>query len=769
MTIRIYTSGPSNYVPASLTTLATYGVGHLCPGPIPWLIDHDAVVYNPDGNPDAEDGFSSAPADNLITKSTFALTDGTISDWSTYWGIRPSTNTGLSLDFEDESIADLLAATATPGSAGFNTALDWRGDLVEQVRSLFASKIMVMYEPYGYVTSATGVMSLVTEEDAILDHANTIAYFQRCADADCTVAIPRYYQGTLANCWTNCEAICDAAAASIAKMVEIGDQCSPKPRLGVYVSPLFFGDSGNGYPEIPAALQRIYLEAMLVEARDYTGGFDIILWDELASRWSLAYNHTTVLAAQASSYEILQYFGTGEATCPTVIAPSVPVGGVTLSAGATALDDRAITSGNFGISGGNTTAVTTLSVSNSTIDAFNYGIYVGDGDDVHIWNTEINCVDGGNNYCLRLNVSGEVNINCSTFINSNASDMGKAVFRAYSFTGGLVQNSTFTSTGNGGDDSFIIGGGAANWSDSQIEASGMTFQNCTIDLDGGDVWIGAETHHITFTNVNFTNCGHITCYGADGIAIQDPACHHITFENCTWDGDPLDFEQHFFHGANVQNNAATQNIVIINASGGLNSSTGANTVGGGTVAATGTSSFSAQTATIVSATVNADNTLTIVWTLSVLGSQAWLPASLTGNVSSIVLSLTRSGTEINVLASAVSTIGENGVQLTTVMTLESLVYSTDTSITLDVAAGMFTDEDGNTTPAVSGQSVTNSTTSNRNAFTGTIAVVPGGGTVSSNSSPATFTYMVEAAEVFTPSVLAGEVFSPGVQAAEVFA
>lgn len=235
--------------------------------------------------------------------------------------------------------------------------------------------------------------------------------------------------------------------------------------------------------------------------------------------------------------------------CPPSPDTGVPTSPITLAAGSASYDAIIVSAtnpnvkGGIGIEGGNATAVTTLSVTNSIISAANYAIYLGDAQTLNLFNCVLTSTTGGNDYCLRGYIRA-LNIGCCTFTNDGDN---KAVFRVYGFTSGQIHNTSF------GSERLMLGGGTSVETSDQVDSYGLTLDHC--DVACSTIEIYAETHHLVFSHVDFTGSGHITVH--DG-------SHDLTFIGCTGvNGSPLTFANSFFNAAALQATAAARRITII--------------------------------------------------------------------------------------------------------------------------------------------------------------------------------------------------------------
>lgn len=184
-------------------------------------------------------------------------------------------------------------------------------------------------------------------------------------------------------------------------------------------------------------------------------------------------------------------------------------GSISLSDGATTIANTTIT-GDTGIMGDNATHVTTLNVSNVTIRSTNYGIYLGDCENLNLSNVSITCdPTGGDSYSVRGNIRNLVSSD-STF------NSGIKAFRIYGLEGGSSTRDTFT-----GDRLMLGGGYASEWGDPG-PFHNFTFTDSRINVNSIEMY--DDTSNVVFDGVDFAGTGHIS--------IQAGA-HDIVFRNCT--------------------------------------------------------------------------------------------------------------------------------------------------------------------------------------------------------------------------------------------
>lgn len=187
------------------------------------------------------------------------------------------------------------------------------------------------------------------------------------------------------------------------------------------------------------------------------------------------------------------------------LTPSDPI---SLDDGATTIANTSIT-GATGIVGDNATHVTTLDVSNVIIHSTNYGIYLGQCDNLNLSHADITCdPNGGDSYSIRGNITHLVSAD-STYRS------GIKAFRIYGCEGGSSTRDTISG------DRLMLGGGYADEWGPAGPFHNFTFTDDHIAVNSVEMY--NDTNNVTFDNVDFA--------GTDHISIQAGA-HDITFRNC---------------------------------------------------------------------------------------------------------------------------------------------------------------------------------------------------------------------------------------------
>ena len=194
---------------------------------------------------------------------------------------------------------------------------------------------------------------------------------------------------------------------------------------------------------------------------------------------------------------------------PVVYGNSTANNSISLSDGATTISDRVII-GTSGIVGDNATHVTTLNVNNVTIRSTNYGIYLGECDNLNLSNVNITCdPSGGDSYSVRGTIH-HLTSSDSTF------NSGIKAFRIYGLEGGSSTRDTYSG------DRLMLGGGYANEWGEAAAFHNFTFKDGSIDVNSVEMY--NDTNNVVFENMDFAGTGHIS--------IQAGA-HDIVFKNCT--------------------------------------------------------------------------------------------------------------------------------------------------------------------------------------------------------------------------------------------
>lgn len=200
---------------------------------------------------------------------------------------------------------------------------------------------------------------------------------------------------------------------------------------------------------------------------------------------------------------------TSNPTIPAVLGNALTSNAISLNDGATTIANTTITGGS-GIVGDNATHVTSLNVSNVVIQSTNYGIYLGEADNVNLSNVNITCdPTGGDSYSVRGHIRNLVSSD-STF------NSGIKAYRIYGLEGGSSTRDTYTG------DRLMLGGGYSNEWGSAAAFHNFTFKDGSIDVNSVELY--NDTNNVTFENMDFSGTGHIS--------IQAGA-HDITFRNCT--------------------------------------------------------------------------------------------------------------------------------------------------------------------------------------------------------------------------------------------
>jgi hypothetical protein len=239
-------------------------------------------------------------------------------------------------------------------------------------------------------------------------------------------------------------------------------------------------------------------------------------------------------------------------------------GGVHLSAGDNTLSRVAINSTGLGVEGDNATSVSTLSITDSTIQSSEYALYVGSAQAINL--TRVNAVTGANGdnpYGMRVGSAPLVRIVDSVFDNSASVPVANAHGRMAKNSirlAGVTESGSgiFNSTVRGGQ--IMLGGGAADgnvgWqSFGNFTISGGAFE-CTdpmataLQIYGG---VGAAGP-VVIENWN------VTSEGPYFASILGNATN-ITFRNVTYNGEPLSWE-HFHNSAALQQYASQPGVNI---------------------------------------------------------------------------------------------------------------------------------------------------------------------------------------------------------------
>lgn len=197
------------------------------------------------------------------------------------------------------------------------------------------------------------------------------------------------------------------------------------------------------------------------------------------------------------------------APAPVVLGNTSSSNSIHLNSGETTIANTTIT-GNTGIVGDNATHVTTLNVSNVVIQSTNYGIYLGECDNLNLANVNITCdPSGGDSYSIRGYVRNFVSSD-STF------NSGIKAFRLYGVEGGSSTRDTIT-----GDRLMLGGGYSYEWGEAGAFHN-FTFTDGAVDVNSVELY--NNTSNVVFENMDFSGTGHIS--------IQAGA-HDIVFRNCT--------------------------------------------------------------------------------------------------------------------------------------------------------------------------------------------------------------------------------------------
>src|SRR6185503_12901685 len=150
-----------------------------------------------------------------------------------------------------------------------------------------------------------------------------------------------------------------------------------------------------------------------------------------------------------------------------------------------------------------------LNITNCVINSVNAGIYCGSCQGVRLNNVHIQTGNGGNDYTIRGTFAKYTSVN-SSFISNGKS------WRIY----GLVNGGSSTNDVIVGGIMWIGGGSADSWQ-NPLPFQYFAFNGTSISASS--VEIMAQTHDVTFNNVDFA--------GTDHISIHGPA-HNITFNHC---------------------------------------------------------------------------------------------------------------------------------------------------------------------------------------------------------------------------------------------
>jgi len=181
---------------------------------------------------------------------------------------------------------------------------------------------------------------------------------------------------------------------------------------------------------------------------------------------------------------------------------------VTLNDGPTTIQNKLI-NGLTGVMGENATSVTTLTMTNVTINSTNYGVYLGDCDAANFSDVDITCdPNGPDSYSVRGYIRN--------FVSSDSTyRSGIKAFRIYGLTSGSSTRDIYRG------DRLMLGGGPANEWGTPLSFANFTFSDGEIRVNSVEMY--NATHHVTFNHMDFATTGHIS--------IQYSA-HHITFNQC---------------------------------------------------------------------------------------------------------------------------------------------------------------------------------------------------------------------------------------------
>ncbi len=176
--------------------------------------------------------------------------------------------------------------------------------------------------------------------------------------------------------------------------------------------------------------------------------------------------------------------------------PCTDSGPIVLSDGPTALENLCITSPDKGIEGGNATSVTTLSLTNVTIDSVNYGIYLGDCESANFDHVDVTTSpSGGDSYSVRGYIHGLTSQSSTYRANVKA-------FRIYGLTSGSSTNDRF----EGGR--LMLGGGSSDEWVNPLPFQNFSFSGGSIAVDSIEIY--DNTDHVSFSSVDFAGTAHIS-------------------------------------------------------------------------------------------------------------------------------------------------------------------------------------------------------------------------------------------------------------------
>jgi hypothetical protein len=196
--------------------------------------------------------------------------------------------------------------------------------------------------------------------------------------------------------------------------------------------------------------------------------------------------------------------GTGGSGGGVACTPSGPI---VLDDGPKTLANLCITSDDMGVVGGNATFVTTLSLTNVTIQSKNYGVYVGHCDEAIFDHVDITTdPQGGDSYSVRGTIAKLTS-------SSSIYRAGIKAFRVY----GLMSGSSTGDTFIGGR--LMLGGGPASEWDSPLPFQNFKFTGGSVDVNSVEIY--DATHHVEFDGVDFNGTGHISIqFGAHDLTFK---------------------------------------------------------------------------------------------------------------------------------------------------------------------------------------------------------------------------------------------------------